>query len=397
MNKQLPNNLKSKTPPPENIVTQKEAEIPFSLYIHTPWCIQKCPYCDFNSHKLQSELSEEGYLQALIENLSIHKPSLSNRTIETIFIGGGTPSLLSCDFYLHLFEYLSTNFTLSSNVEITLEANPGTVEAERFKHYKEVGINRLSIGIQSFEPSALKRLGRIHDKQQAIKAIEFAQQAGFDNFNIDLMHGLPNQTKESAMADIETALQFSPPHLSWYQLTIEPNTVFYKQQPTLPSEEVLEAIESGGLSQLQSYDHYEISAFAQPGRQCQHNLNYWTFGDYLGIGAGAHSKITAEHTVTRFETKRIPKDYMAAPSQQINKREVTSNDIVFEFMLMASRLYRPIAKSLFEQRTGLVFELLKPYLSKLQNEGLMQETENHMQITPRGYRYLNEVQATFLT
>ncbi len=281
-----------------------------SLYIHMPWCVKKCPYCDFNSHALKGEIDEQSYIKALIDDLDSHQLPTDSRFL-SIFIGGGTPSLFSAQAYQRLFKHLQQNYSLHSDIEITLEANPGTIDFEKFQSYCDVGINRLSIGVQSFNDKHLQKLGRIHNSDHAKRAIDIAQQAGFKNFNLDLMHGLPNQTDLEAAQDLKTALSFKPPHLSWYQLTIEPNTVFYKQHPTLPNEQQLEAIENIGQHCLSDYQHYEISAFCLPEHQCQHNLNYWRFGDYLGIGAGAHSKLTQNSDtleVSRFEKKRMPKE-----------------------------------------------------------------------------------------
>lgn len=367
-----------------------------SLYIHIPWCIQKCPYCDFNSHKAPAQLTEDLYIKALIDDLAANHALLDKRIIKTIFIGGGTPSLISSTSYQKLFNYLSQHHHLAKDIEITLEANPGTIDYTKFQSYRDIGINRLSIGIQSFNDEQLKRLGRIHSSQNAQMAIELALKAGFDNFNLDLMHGLPKQTPKQAQQDLTTALSFEPPHLSWYQLTIEPNTIFYSQKPVLPNENILLEIESEGYQQLSHYQHYEISAFCQANKQCQHNLNYWQFGDYLGIGAGAHSKISDNKAIFRFEKKRMPKDYMAMPSENINYRSISEQALAFEFMLMNSRLKQPIDKTLFETRTTLNIEAIRPQLDRAHFLQLIEEKDDAITITEHGYRYLNEFQELFL-
>lgn len=367
-----------------------------SLYIHIPWCVKKCPYCDFNSHQADTQLSEQAYIDALIADLESHSDVLKKRTIQTIFIGGGTPSLFSAASYERLLSYIQQHFSFNPAAEITLEANPGAVEYQRFEAYRAIGINRLSLGIQSFNDAMLKKLGRIHDVSQAALAIESARRAGFDNFNIDLMHGLPDQTLELALKDVSMALAFEPPHLSWYQLTIEPNTVFYKQQPVLPPEQTLLAIEEAGFELLQHYHHYEVSAFCKPQHACQHNLNYWQFGDYLGIGAGAHSKLNINGEVVRFEKRRMPKDYLRAPQQDINQRTVTGADLVFEFMLMVTRLNAPISKALFVARTGQPSDSVSPLWKRAIHLELLAEQDDAFVITSRGRRYLNELQALFL-
>ncbi len=341
-------------------------------------------------------MDENAYVDALIQDLDSQHASLSSRTINTVFIGGGTPSLLSGDAYHRLFQHIRTHYTLNDTAEITLEANPGTVDYERFKSYRDIGINRLSIGIQSFNDVHLKKLGRIHSANNAETAINSAKKAGFDNFNLDIMHGLPGQTVAEALGDVRAALSFKPPHLSWYQLTLEPNTIFYKTKPTLPSEGVLADIEEGGFRLLNKYQHYEISAFSQANKHCRHNENYWTFGDYLGIGAGAHSKLTTETGITRFEKKRMPKDYIAAPCININQREMGKDALPFEFMLMVSRLKRPIEKKLFEQRTGQSISCISNPLEEAGKLNLITENEHAIQITEHGFRFLNEFQGLFL-
>ncbi len=369
---------------------------PLSLYVHVPWCIKKCPYCDFNSHVSKDPIAEQLYIKALINDIDANQELINSRTIETIFIGGGTPSLLSAKAYQYLFEHIKKNYKLANNAEITLEANPGTIDYQKFKDYRLIGINRLSIGIQSFQDSHLKKLGRIHSSANAQTAIEHAKKAGFDNFNLDLMHGLPNQTQDEALDDLNIALTFKPKHLSWYQLTIEANTLFYKQQPVLPNDDILADIELAGFEILKDYNQYEISAFSQSGFQCQHNINYWNFGDYLGIGAGAHSKITNNNLISRFEKKRMPKDYLTSPTININQRIISDKELPFEFMLMASRLKQPIRKDLFKDRTGLNIEVIRPELQQALQKRLITENSQAIRITEPGFRFLNDFQSLFI-
>ena len=370
-----------------------------SLYIHIPWCIRKCPYCDFNSHQSPKELPEEQYINALLQDLT-HDLSLTPaRTIKTIFIGGGTPSLLSAQAYDKLFSGLQHKLNFASDIEITLEANPGTVEQQRFTDYRQLGINRLSLGIQSFNARHLKKLGRIHDEQQAHQAIHAARKAGFDNLNIDLMHSLPEQTVAEGLADLNTALSYHPEHLSWYQLTIEPNTVFYKENPPLPAEEDSLILEEQGLALLteKGLSRYEISAFCQPNKQSKHNLNYWLFGDYLGIGAGAHGKITGDNMLQRTRKQRQPKDYLNQDKAFLAAIEVIKEeDIVFEFMLNTTRLEQPIPLELFSQTTGLNLKSLLPKLQLAVSKKLIHLSQDDWQITELGRRYTNNLQLLFL-
>ena len=375
--------------------------LPLSLYIHIPWCIRKCPYCDFNSHKSPEHLPEDNYVKALIADLRHDLDSFEGRTIGSIFIGGGTPSLFSAKAYDSLFNAIQSMLPFADDIEITLEANPGTVEQQRFNDYRKLGINRLSIGIQSFNPLHLKALGRIHDDNQAHRAIDAARVAGFDNINIDIMHGLPNQTIAEGIEDLRTALNHHPEHLSWYQLTIEPNTVFYKTQPTLPTEDDSCAIEEQGFALLDShqYNRYEISAFCQSGKPARHNLNYWLFGDYYGIGAGAHGKLTSADGQQIYRTRkhRQPIDYLNPDKPFLAACELVSpNDLIFEFMLNTTRLQQPVDNALFAERTGLNFDQLKPGLLIAQNKGFITLDNTQWQITPFGRRYTNDLQALFL-
>jgi len=373
--------------------------LPLSLYIHIPWCIRKCPYCDFNSHKSPEHLPEQEYVQALIADLACDLSSFPAREIYSIFIGGGTPSLFSAEAYQLLFTQLKKMLPFSPNIEITMEANPGSVEQQRFTEYRQLGINRLSLGIQSFNPHHLKKLGRVHDERQAHQAIESARKAGFTNLNLDLMHGLPEQTIAEGLNDLKTGLSYQPEHLSWYQLTIVPNTVFYKENPPLPSEDDAYVLEEQGLILLKEsgYLRYEISAFSQNNKQAQHNLNYWLFGDYFGIGAGAHGKLTLNSKVQRTRKHRVPKEYQNSEKPFLAQIEIIEGkELVFEFMLNATRLEQAIPLILFSQRTGLPLDYLLAPLKKAQAKNLINITDTHWQVTPLGRRYTNDLQALFL-
>jgi oxygen-independent coproporphyrinogen-3 oxidase len=377
----------------------KKVMIPLSLYIHIPWCIRKCPYCDFNSHKSPEILPEDNYVHALLADLRTDLERFETREISSIFIGGGTPSLFSADAYHTLFQELKQLLSFAPDIEITLEANPGSVEQQRFTAYRQLGINRLSLGIQSFNPEHLKKLGRIHDEQQAHKAIESARNAGFDNLNLDIMHGLPNQSVAQGLQDLRTALSYQPEHFSWYQLTIEPNTVFYKEKPPLPSEDDAYHLEEQGLLLLKEsgFTRYEISAFSQPNRQARHNLNYWQFGDYLGIGAGAHGKLTTQQGVLRTRKHRQPKDYLDASKPFIAQVElVVEKELLFEFMLNTTRLEQAIPIELFNARTGLPSDKLLKKLKLAEQKQLIHMINDYWQVTDLGRRYTNDLQALFL-
>lgn len=372
-----------------------------SLYIHIPWCIRKCPYCDFNSHKSPDHLPEESYVKALVADFKADLSLFSARQITSIFIGGGTPSLFSADAYESLFAQLRQLVPFAENLEITLEANPGTIEQQRFNDYRQLGINRLSLGIQSFNATHLKILGRIHDDKQAHKAIETARLAGFDNINIDIMHGLPEQSFKQGLEDLNIALAHQPEHLSWYQLTIEPNTLFYKQRPVLPNEDEASLLEEQGLAILaaKGYKRYEISAFCKPGKPSLHNLNYWLFGDYYGIGAGAHGKITMTETGEIYRTRknRQPSVYLDPEKPFLAEKEQLSEaSLLFEFMLNTTRLEQDLPKSLFNERTGLSFDHLQPLLAKAEQKGLLALKADSWQITALGRRFTNNLQALFL-
>lgn len=374
--------------------------LPTSLYIHIPWCIRKCPYCDFNSHKAPAHLEEEQYIEALVADLEHDLKLFPAREIHSIFIGGGTPSLFSAQAFANLFQRLQQLLPFKKDIEITLEANPGTVEQGRFEGYRQLGINRLSLGIQSFNPKQLKALGRIHDDRQAHQAIDSARQAGFDNINIDLMHGLPEQSVAEGLGDLHKALEHDPEHLSWYQLTIEPNTVFYKSPPPLPTEDDAFRLEEEGFALLASrgFNRYEISAFSKPEKPAKHNLNYWLFGDYYGIGAGAHGKLTSpDGQIYRTRKHRQPHDYSNPAKPFLAACEaVASESIIFEFMLNVTRLQQAIPYQLFAERTGLAFEKLKPLLTHAADKKLIELQTDSWQVSEFGRRFTNELQALFL-
>ncbi len=371
---------------------------PLSLYIHVPWCVRKCPYCDFNSHAFTGTIPESAYLQALLEDLDQDLAFATDRPIETVFIGGGTPSLMSGDFYDRLFRELRARLAFATNAEITLEANPGTLEAGRFDAFRAAGINRLSIGVQSFNPDHLKTLGRIHDADAAHRAIRAARRAGFDNFNIDLMHGLPGQTPGQAIEDIQTALDYKPPHLSWYQLTLEPNTEFYSRPPELPDDDHLWDIYRRGSDYLHQhgYEDYEVSAWSLQGRASRHNLNYWTFGDYLALGAGAHGKISlVDGGIRRYWKTRQPDAYLnRIGSRTAGSDAIAVDDLPLEFLMNALRLKEGVDESLFSERTGLPLTTVGVKLEQLRNEKLL--VSDRLQATDLGQRYLNSLLERFL-
>jgi oxygen-independent coproporphyrinogen-3 oxidase len=379
---------------------------PLSLYIHLPWCIKKCPYCDFNSHAIDKEaFPENDYIDALISDLESELPRIWGRPIVSIFIGGGTPSLFSAEAIERLMAALRSRLTFYHNTEVTMEANPGTAEAERFKAYRESGINRLSIGVQSFNDEKLKRLGRIHNSTEALAAIAMAKDAGFDEINIDLMFGLPGQSIDEAMSDLEVAMEQQPTHLSWYQLTIEPNTVFYSKPPALPVDDLLWDMQQRGQAYLsdEGFDQYEISAYARKGEnhQCQHNRNYWRFGDYLGIGAGAHGKLThvAEGRVERYARHRIPQSYIDKVKQSNAITETRSpgrDELPLEFMMNALRLNEGFHPSLFFQHTGLPLSHIHRQLEIAEEKGLIEWDLNKIKPTETGHRYLNDLIELFM-
>lgn len=369
---------------------------PLALYVHIPWCVRKCPYCDFNSHEPSGTIPEQEYLRALMADLQTEQPHTQGRKLHSIFFGGGTPSLFSPQAIGAIVDAAEQHIGFDTNIEITLEANPGTVEQTRFAGFRSAGVNRLSIGIQSFDNAQLTRLGRIHDRAAAISAIHSARAAGFDNFNLDLMHGLPQQTPQQALADIDLAISLNPAHLSWYQLTIEPNTVFHKRPPVLPEEDTLADIQQTGEARLASagFGQYEVSAWAQQGRRSRHNLNYWQFGDYLGIGAGAHGKITFPDSgrIIRTSKTRAPADYLARTGDWLaSSNEVEAAALPLEFLLNALRLVEGVPKNLYGPRTGLDFAALEPQWTALAQQGLLTDSGLRLGTTARGMRYLNSV------
>jgi oxygen-independent coproporphyrinogen-3 oxidase len=373
---------------------------PLSLYIHWPWCVRKCPYCDFNSHESNGPIPEQEYLDALRADLEASLPLVWGRKIHTVFIGGGTPSLISAAGMDRLMSDLRTLLPLDLDAEITMEANPGTFEAEKFKAFRASGINRLSIGIQSFNSEHLKALGRIHDEKEAMRAVEIAQ-ANFDNFNLDLMYALPRQTLAEARRDIRTALSFGPPHLSLYHLTMEPNTVFAKYPPQLPSDDESADIQDMILSTMKAagYEHYEVSAYAKPGHRARHNLNYWTFGDYLGIGAGAHSKLSFPHRVLRQARYKQPASFMEAARRGnavSEEHEIARADMGFEFMLNALRLVDGFDPNLFGERTGMTINAIDKPLGEAEAKGLIYRDFKLIKPTELGQRFLNDLQEMFL-
>jgi len=371
---------------------------PLSLYIHVPWCVRKCPYCDFNSHAVQNDVPESAYLNALLEDLDQDLALADGRSIQTVFIGGGTPSLMSGDFYRKLFRGLSERLIFAGDAEITLEANPGTLEEGRFEAFREAGINRLSIGVQSFNPAHLKALGRIHDSAAAHRAIDTAKKAGFDNFNLDLMHGLPGQTPEEALADLQSAMSHEPPHLSWYQLTLEPNTEFYSRPPDLPDDDLLWEISQRGGDYLrqQGFNDYEISAWCREGKASRHNLNYWSFGDYMALGAGGHGKISLpDGTIKRYWKTRQPEAYLnRIGSRTAGNENIEAAELPLEFLMNALRLRKGVDESLFYDRTGLPLTSVAVQLEKLREDKLL--AHDRLQATDLGQRYLNSLLERFL-
>jgi oxygen-independent coproporphyrinogen-3 oxidase len=374
---------------------------PLSLYIHFPWCVRKCPYCDFNSHEPDSAgLPEAAYLDALAADVEAALPLIWGRPIVSVFIGGGTPSLMSAAGVERLLSDVRARLPLEADCEITMEANPGTFEAERFAAYRAGGVNRLSIGVQSFDPPKLAALGRIHDREQALAAIGLVRRV-FDNFNLDLMFGLPGQSLEEARTDVGTALAFAPPHLSLYQLTLEPNTVFAKYPPEVPDDDTVAEMQEWieARTAEDGYRRYEVSAYAQPGRECRHNLNYWRFGDYLGVGAGAHSKISFPHRVVRQVRYRQPASYLerAARGEFLAEHvEVARRDLPFEFMLNALRLTEGVPAALFTERTGLPASAIQAALEKAEERGLVEADPARIRPTALGRRFLSDLQAMFL-
>jgi oxygen-independent coproporphyrinogen-3 oxidase len=376
---------------------------PLGLYVHIPWCIRKCPYCDFNSHAANGSLPERPYIDALLADLDQDLPWVEGRTVGTVFIGGGTPSLFGPEAIHALLEGIARRIPLAPDAEITLEANPGTAESARFRGYRAAGVNRLSIGVQSFNPDHLERLGRIHGREEAIRAAHMATEAGFDHFNLDLMFGLPEQTVEQALADLRTALALNPAHLSFYQLTLEPNTLFHKYPPPLPGDETTWEMQRACQVLLAEggFEQYEISAYARPGRRCRHNLNYWQFGDYLGIGAGAHGKLTdpATGNIARRWKPRHPAHYLESaghPACIAGHELVPADQLPVEFLMNHLRLREGFPERRFAARTGLNIDSLHPALDECIAAGLLERREGYIRCTDRGWNFLDNVLERFL-
>ncbi|MCO6413120.1 MAG: radical SAM family heme chaperone HemW [Thiogranum sp.] len=376
---------------------------PLSLYIHFPWCVRKCPYCDFNSHSLRDELPEDAYVDALLRDLELELPAVWGRPIQTIFMGGGTPSLFSAQAIDRLLSGIRARLPLRPDLEVTLEANPGTVERERFAAYREAGVNRLSIGVQSLDDRHLNALGRIHDAAQAVEAAHAARAAGFDNFNMDMMFGLPEQSIDQALHDLTAAIELRPDHLSWYQLTLEPNTLFAARPPTLPDDDQKGEMQQLGqlLCARSGYTQYEVSAFAQPGKACRHNRNYWCFGDYIGIGAGAHGKITdaGRGVIRRIWKKRQPAAYLKSvhTGGAIDGHRVLSeSEAVFEFALNRFRLTQPFTLNDFEAGCGLESGWITPVIRRAQVDGLLNFDGERVEHTAQGWLFLNDLLERFL-
>jgi oxygen-independent coproporphyrinogen-3 oxidase len=389
--------------PPVGAAARFTTPPPLSVYVHVPWCVRKCPYCDFNSHAARDALPETRYVDALLADLDAELPRIWGRRIESVFIGGGTPSLLSPEALDRLLQGLRARLPLRPDMEITLEANPGTFEQERFSAFRSLGMTRLSIGIQSFDDESLRRIGRIHGGAESHRAVTIARAAGFENINVDLMYALPGQSLESAAADLNAAIAAGPTHISYYQLTIEPNTLFHSQPPPLPDDELAWAMQEQGVAALgdAGYAQYEVSAYAREGRRCRHNLNYWEFGDYLGIGAGAHGKLTdpACATVERHWKQRQPEAYMQAAeagAARSGSRRLEPADLVFEFMLNALRLNAGFDTSLFCERTGLPLVAIEPKLAAAEARGLVERSGTRLRPSALGQRFLNDLTALFL-
>lgn len=372
---------------------------PLGLYIHVPWCVRKCPYCDFNSHRFEGSLPEHDYIATLLQDLSRDARRVPGRTVESVFIGGGTPSLLSPEAIGLLLDGVRSRITLSSEAEITLEANPGTAESAKFKGFREAGVNRLSIGVQSFDDAKLTALGRIHDGRTAVEAASMAREAGFGNFNLDLMFGLPGQTVAEVERDVETAIALGPTHVSFYQLTLEPNTLFHRFPPALPEDDDIWDIQRAGQALLaeHGFRQYEVSAYARDGFRCRHNLNYWRFGDYLGIGAGAHGKLTdpASGRVTRLWKTRHPAQYLETLGLG-GEHLVDPDNLPFEFLMNRLRLRDGFELGSFTEGTGLEACALEPALSECLSERLLERTGSLIRCTDTGWNFLDDVLQRFL-
>jgi putative oxygen-independent coproporphyrinogen III oxidase len=376
---------------------------PLSLYIHFPWCIKKCPYCDFNSHTVRGgEFPEQDYLVALMRDLEQELSFVHGRKLESIFFGGGTPSLMSATAVEKIISCAEKNIGFIENIEITLEANPGTAEQQRFRDYRLAGVNRISLGAQSFNNHQLEKLGRIHCADETVRAVDMLHQAGIDNFNLDLMFALPGQSLPQALADLQQAIDLSPSHLSWYQLTLEPNTVFYREKPVLPDDDLqFEILQAGHqLLQQAGYIQYETSAFSKTGKQCKHNRNYWEFGDYLGIGAGAHGKVTLKNQhgmeIHRRQKTRVPEHYLQSMNPCSSDQAIEEKDLSCEFSMNALRLTAGVPRQLFAERTGLSWSLMEEKVQNLVRQDLLQSHPDRFATTRRGALMLNSVLERFL-
>jgi oxygen-independent coproporphyrinogen-3 oxidase len=383
------------------ITYQKTRLPPLSLYIHIPWCIKKCPYCDFNSHAVKAELPEIAYIDTLLNDLAFDVERFSiAKPIETIFIGGGTPSLFSPEALDRLFIGIKQRVTLAENLEITLEANPGTFESEKFREFNALGINRLSIGIQSFQDNLLTKLGRVHNANEAVKAAEIAHNAGFTNFNLDLMFGLPSAVIGDSENDIATAISLKPTHISFYQLTLEPNTLFHKFPPKLPDDDFTYTTQKNCQQLLcnAGYQQYEVSAYAKTNKQCRHNVNYWQFGDYLGIGAGAHGKISSvlPHQITRTYKTKSPELYLKNPTENGGSREISVDELPLEFVMNQLRLRRGFTLDQYQAITGLDGTTLQPALSECGKQGLVKLEKGYYVCTEQGWDFLDDVLGNFV-
>lgn len=387
----------SSAPPPGLVLAVLP---PLSLYIHIPWCVRKCPYCDFNSHQAGPTLPEAQYVDALLADLALEMPAVQGRSISSIFFGGGTPSLFSAAALGRLLRGIEQRIPFSADIEITLEANPGTFEQDKFKAYRQTGINRLSIGVQSFQAQKLEKLGRIHNGDEAVRAAGMARAAGFDNFNLDLMHGLPEQSLDEALGDLRQAIDLGPTHLSWYQLTLEPNTVFWNQPPLLPEDDILWDIQEAGQALMaeQGYRQYEVSAYAQAERAARHNLNYWRFGDFIGIGAGAHGKLSfPDGRILRTWKTRLPKDYLNPEKPyKAGEKLLPPDELPFEFLMNALRLTEGVEAELFTQRTGLPLAQLAEARRAAEQKGLLRVEPERLAATPQGQLFLNDLLQYFL-
>lgn len=376
---------------------------PLSLYVHIPWCVKKCPYCDFNSHEVRKNLPEKAYIEALVLDLDQQATRVPNREIISIFIGGGTPSLFSAKSIKRLLNAVQERFKLKDSAEVSLEANPGTLDLKNFSGYRKAGVNRISVGIQSFDDAKLKTLGRIHSAQTAWNSIKAIKEAGFENFNIDLMYALPHQTLQDAASDVEIAISLNPSHISYYQLTLEPNTHFYNHPPLLPVDELTWKLQQQGVNLLSQngYQQYEVSAFSKPGYSCLHNKNYWIFGDYIGIGAGAHQKVSdlSGGRVFRSDKPRNPQQYMnlvkSSPSHD-NMHELSQDDIAFEFLMNALRLKKGFNLQQFKYHTGLQPDHLKQLINPLVDDGLLISKKDTISCSDQGYRFLDNILQTLL-